>query len=73
MGALWVLGEPTADGGLARISTEVATLARAVGEKSGQDVVGVVVAADPGAAAEELAKYLPRVLAVKEPAAADQA
>jgi len=73
MGALWVIGEPTAEGGLARISTEVATLARGVGKASGQEVVGVVVAADPTAAAQELATYLPRVLAVKEPAAADHA
>jgi electron transfer flavoprotein alpha subunit len=73
MGALWVVGEPTADGGLARISAEVATLARGLGEASGQEVVGVVVAAEPRAAAEELATFLPRVLAVKEPAAADHA
>ena len=35
-----------------------------------RDVAGVVVAADPAAAAAELAAYLPRVLAVAEPAAA---
>jgi electron transfer flavoprotein alpha subunit len=35
--------------------------------------VGVVVAAEPKDAAEELAAYLPRVLAVTEPAAADHA
>ena len=73
MGALWVVGEPTAEGGIARISTEVATLARRLGEASKRDVVGVVVAADPTQAAQELAAYLPRVLAVKEPAAADHA
>jgi len=72
MAGLWVLGEVTADGTLARISTEVATLARTLAEASGQDVAGVVVAADPAAAAEELATYLPRVLAVSEPAAADR-
>jgi len=73
MGALWVIGEPTAEGGLARISTEVATLARKLGEAAKRDVVGVVVAADPKPAAEELAAFLPRVLAVTEPAAADHA
>ena len=73
MGALWVVGEPTAEGGLARISTEVATLARRLGEASKSDVVGVLVAADPAQAAEELAAYLPRVLAIKEPAAANNA
>jgi electron transfer flavoprotein alpha subunit len=72
MAGLWVLGEVTADGTLARISTEVATLARTLGEASGQEVAGVVVAADPAAAAAELATYLPRVLAVSEPAAADR-
>jgi len=72
-GAIWVHGETTADGSLARISTEVATLARSLGESAGRDVVGVVVAADPCAAAEELARYLPRVLALTEPATAEHA
>ena len=72
MAGLWVLGEVTADGTLTRISTEVATLARTLAEASGQEVAGVVVAADPAAAAAELATYLPRVLAVSEPAAADR-
>jgi electron transfer flavoprotein alpha subunit len=73
MAGLWVVGEVTADGGLARISTEVATLARTLAEAAGQDVAGIVVAADPKAAAAELATYLPRVLALMEPAAADNA
>jgi electron transfer flavoprotein alpha subunit len=72
MAGLWVLGEVTAEGTLARISTEVATLARTLGEAAGKDVAGVVVAADPTAAAAELATYLPRVLAVSDPAAADR-
>jgi electron transfer flavoprotein alpha subunit len=72
MAGLWVLGEVTADGTLARISTEVATLARMLAEAAGEDVAGIVVAADPAAAAAELATYLPRVLAVSEPAAADR-
>ena len=72
MAGLWVIGEVTADGGLARISTEVATLARTLAAEAGQDVAGIVVAADPAAAATELATYLPRVLAVADPAAADQ-
>ena len=71
--AIWVHGETTADGSLARISTEVATLARSLGESAGRDVVGVVVASDPGAAAEELARYVPRVLAVAEPETGDHA
>jgi electron transfer flavoprotein alpha subunit len=72
-GAIWVHGETTAEGGLANISTEVATLARTLGEAAGREVVGVVIAADPSAAAAELARFLPRVLAVTEPATADHA
>ncbi|HET9613947.1 MAG TPA: electron transfer flavoprotein subunit alpha/FixB family protein [Candidatus Limnocylindrales bacterium] len=72
-GAIWVHGETTADGGLARISTEVATLARSLGEAAGREVVGVVVAADPANAAAELARYVRRVVAVTEPATAKHA
>jgi electron transfer flavoprotein alpha subunit len=72
MAGVWVIGEVAADGSLARISTEVATLARSLAEAGGQETAGVVVAADPAAAAAELATYLPRVLAVTEPAAADR-
>jgi electron transfer flavoprotein alpha subunit len=72
-GAIWVHGETAPDGSLARISTEVATLARSLGEAAGREVVGVVVAAEPAAAAGELAAYLPRVLAVADPATADHA
>jgi electron transfer flavoprotein alpha subunit len=72
MAGIYVIGEVTPDGRLARISTEVATLARSVAAEGGQEVSGIVVAADPGPAAEELARFLPRVLAVTEPAAADR-
>lgn len=72
-GAIWVHGEVTGDATLANISAEVATLARALGDAAERDVVGVVVAADPSGAAAELARYLPRVLAVTEPATADHA
>jgi electron transfer flavoprotein alpha subunit len=71
--AIWVHGELAPDGSLAKISTEVATLARSLGEAGGRDVVGVVVASDPTAAATELARFVPRVLAVTEPATADHA
>jgi electron transfer flavoprotein alpha subunit len=70
---LWVHGEIAPDGSLAKISTEVATLARQLGEAASRDVVGVVVGADPAAAAKELARFVPRVLAVTEPATADHA
>ncbi len=72
MPGVWVIGEVAADGSLARISTEVATLVRGLGEAAGQPPTGIVVAADPAAAAQELATYLPRVVAVIEPAAADR-
>jgi electron transfer flavoprotein alpha subunit len=72
-GAIWVHGETSPDGSLAKISTEVATLARTLGVAAGRDVVGIVVAADPAAAAAELAGYVARVLAVREPATADHA
>jgi len=72
MAGLLVVGEVTADGELARISTEVATLARRLGEQAGRDVSGIVVAAEPDKAAAELATYVPRVIAMPEPAAADR-
>jgi len=67
-GALWVVADVTGDGSLARISTEVATLVRGLGETAGREVVGVVVGRSPSAAATELANYLPRVLAIDAPA-----
>jgi electron transfer flavoprotein alpha subunit len=73
MGALWVVAEPGPDGGLARISTEAATLVRGLGERTRRDVVGVVIAADPASAAAELATYLPIVWTLTDPAAADHA
>jgi electron transfer flavoprotein alpha subunit len=71
-GTLWVVSETGVDGHLARITTEVATLARGLGEAAGREVVGVVVAAQSAGlagAADELAAYLPRVLSVEAPAA----
>ena len=74
MAAIWVHGETAGDGSLTKLSTEVATLARSVADgMGGAEVTGVVVAADPGPAAEELARYVPRVLTVTEPSTADHA
>jgi electron transfer flavoprotein alpha subunit len=73
MGALWVVAEPGADGSLARISAEAATLARDLGKTSGRDVIGIVVAADPTESAKELATYLPVVWAINDAAAAEHA
>jgi electron transfer flavoprotein alpha subunit len=72
-GGIWVHGELAGDGSLAKLSTEVATLARALGDAGGGDVTGVVIGADPAGAADALAAYLPRVLAVSEPATSDHA
>jgi len=68
-GTIWTIAETNADGSLARSSTEVATLARTLADAAGSTAAGIVIAADPKAAADELATYLPRVLAVSEPAA----
>ncbi len=67
MGVLLVIAEVAADGSLARISTEVATLARGLAASSGHEARGLVIAADPAAAAAELARYLPVVEAVGVP------
>ena len=67
---LWVIAETSPEGGLARLSAEVATLVRGLGAAASRDVVGIVVAAPDKAAraAAELAAYLPRVIAVDAPA-----
>ncbi len=72
MAAQFVAVAEVADGTLTRLSTEVATLAQALAEASGGTAVGLVVDADPAAAAAELASYLPRVVAVTAPATASE-
>ena len=71
MGTIVVIAEVAPDGSLARISTEVATLARSLATASGHDLRGLVVAADPKGAAAELAGFLPQVEAVAAPELAD--
>jgi electron transfer flavoprotein alpha subunit len=73
MGALWVVAEPGAEGALARISAEAATLARELGAASGREVIGIVIAADPAPAAKELATYIPVVWAIEAPVAGEHA
>jgi electron transfer flavoprotein alpha subunit len=68
MAELWVIGEPGPEGGLARLSTEVATLVRDLGQASGRNVIGIAVAAEPEGLANELAAYLPHVIAVTDTA-----
>jgi electron transfer flavoprotein alpha subunit len=72
-GAIWVHGEVAADGSLARISAEVATAARSLAKASGKNVEGIVVAAEPQRAADELARFVPSVKAITESATADHA
>jgi electron transfer flavoprotein alpha subunit len=72
-GPIWVVAETNADGSLAKLSAEIATLARSLAEAAGTTAAGIVVAADPGPPATELASYLPRVVTVVEPAAAEHA
>jgi electron transfer flavoprotein alpha subunit len=73
MPRFWVVGEPNADGSISKLSTEVATIARALADAAGGDAIGVVVAAKPGRAAAELAAFLPRVIAIAEPGIAGHA
>jgi electron transfer flavoprotein alpha subunit len=74
MGGIWVHGELTGDGSLAKLSTEVATLARAIAkDMGGADVTGVVVGTAPDAAAKELATFVPKVLTVTEPLTGEHA
>jgi electron transfer flavoprotein alpha subunit len=68
-GAVWIVAETNADGTLARSSTEIATLARTLADAAGGSAAAIVVAADPKVAADELAGYVSRVVAVAEPAA----
>jgi electron transfer flavoprotein alpha subunit len=73
-GGIWVHGELAGDGSLAKLSTEVATLARSLAKESGDAAVtGVVIGADPAGAAAELAKFVPKVLTLAEPLTSDHA
>jgi electron transfer flavoprotein alpha subunit len=73
MAGIWVIAETNPDGFLARSATEIGTLGRTLAEKASVTATGLVIAPDPTAAAKELATYLPRVIAVAEPTAADHA
>ena len=73
MSHIWVIAELTGEGGLARISAEVATLAGTLAAASGREAVGLVIAADPAPAAKELATYLPRVMTLEDSEAAGHA
>jgi electron transfer flavoprotein alpha subunit len=72
-GGIWVVAQAAPSGGITRLSAEVATLARSLGDAGAGAVTGIVVGQDPGAAATDLARYVPRVLTVTEPTMADVA
>ncbi|HEY4632288.1 MAG TPA: FAD-binding protein, partial [Candidatus Limnocylindrales bacterium] len=72
-GGIWAVGEIGPDGTLSKLSAEVATLARALGAAAGTDATGVVIGAAPDGPARELAGFVPRVIAVTDPSAADRA
>ena len=60
MAGIWVHGEIAGDGSLAKLSTEVATLARAIAaDTGGAEVTGIVIGSKPSTAAEELARFVP--------------
>jgi electron transfer flavoprotein alpha subunit len=61
-----------ADGALSKLSAEAATLARTLAAAAGGEALGLVVDAAPDGPAQELAAYLPRVVAVAEPALAHE-
>jgi electron transfer flavoprotein alpha subunit len=67
-GAIWIVGEVEGNR-LQRSGPGVATLGRAFAERAGQDVVGVVVGPAAEGAANELAAFLPSVLALSVPSA----
>jgi electron transfer flavoprotein alpha subunit len=67
-GTIWVVAETNADGTLAKSSAEVATLARTLADPAKASAAGIVVAANPKAAADELAGYVSRVVTIAEPA-----
>ncbi len=62
MGGILVVGELAPDGTLTKLSTEVATLARALGAAGGGAVSGVVHGAGGDGAAAELARFVPAVV-----------
>ena len=67
-GAIWAIAEVDAQGRATKLSTEMATAARALAEASGGTAAAVVVALDPTIAAADLVRFVPSVLAVAAPA-----
>ena len=75
-GAIWVIAELDEEGQPTRLAQELATLARGLAADAGADAVGVVLGAGAStvqAAGTALAAYLPVVLTVDIPGAAEHA
>ncbi len=70
-GPIWSLAELGADGLPTRLSCEAATAVRILAEAAGRSAAAVVVAPDPAAAASALAGFVPRVIAIRAPAATE--
>ena len=75
MAGIWVHGEIAGDGSLAKLSTEVATLARALAADTRRSRSRRASSSGPSRRRPptELARFVPRVLTVTEPATADHA
>ena len=69
-GGIWVIGEAKGEG-VVRVSAEAATLARSLAAVAGCEVAGVIAGHAVATAASDLARYVPRVLALELPDAAD--
>ena len=75
-GAIWAIAELDEDGQPTRLAQEVATVARGLAAQAGADAVGVVLGAGAPAletAGTAYAAYLPAILTVDVPPAADHA
>jgi len=75
-GAIWAIAELDEEGQPTRLTLELATLARGLAADAGANAVGVVLGAGGAtvqAAGSAFAAYLPAVLTVEVPAAADHA
>ena len=70
MGRILAVGE-IVDGSLTKLSTEVATLARGLGEAGDRPVEGIVFGADAAAAGDELARFVATVGIDREVAGTD--
>ncbi len=75
-GVIWAIAELDEDGQPTRLAQEVATVARGLAAEAGADAVGVVLGAGAPAlatAGTAYAAYLPAILTVDVPSAADHA